>query len=124
LHQYKQIQTNIVGGIAFFISLCRGVGAGMDSPFKDRNQTRSEMWDFFAKKSHIYLTWTFLRAPVEFFDEIFLKSHLLIEIYRLRMFLWCSDPDISSYRPPKHKSILKNRSFWGNRTGNPVSPAQ
>ena len=40
--------------------------------------------EIFYKKN---LTWTFLRAPVEFFDEIFLKPHLLIEIYRLRMFL-------------------------------------
>ena len=59
---------------------------------------------------------TFLRAPIEFFHDFFSKPNLLIEIYRLRMFLWCSHPDIKSYQPPKHTDILKNRSFFGNWT--------
>ena len=51
---------------------------------------------------------------------IFLNPNLLIEIYRLRGFLWWSHPGIKSYRPPKHTDILKNRSLElfsvGNRT--------
>ena len=47
--------------------------------------------DEFCKKKTFFLQLKYLRAPMDFFHEIFLKPNLRIEICRLRVFLRFQD---------------------------------
>ena len=67
--------------------------------------------DFFSKKNIIS---HFLDVPAKFFDEIFLKIYLLIEIYRFPRFFSTVRSKMILEIPSEHGDIAPESTIFGN----------